>query len=269
MKRKERMILLGLIVAGVLVSFISEKEEKTNPKDYTERAFGISLEMVYVEGGTFRMGATAEQGNDAEDDEYPVRTVKIDGYYIGKYEVTEAQWNAVMGKKKSWDSLSDGCSMDGVDWYAAQAFCEKLSEQTGKRYVLPTEAQWEYAARGGNKSRQYKYAGSNDIEDVAWYKKNTDGFYLPFCMQSKKKRKKANELGLYDMSGGVYEWCLDWYGIYDKEDTDNPQGPTSGEWRVIRSGCFSRRAVECRVSCRIKAHPEQYTCGFRVVCISE
>ena len=264
MKRKERMILFGLIVAGILVSFISEKEEKTNPKDYTERAFGISLEMVYVEGGTFRMGATDEQGDDEWElsNEYPVRSVTLNSYYIGKYEVTEAQWKAVMGSPPWGDSYPKG-----VSWYAAQAFCKKLSEATGKKYVLPTEAQWEYAARGGNKSRSYKYAGGNNIKKVAWYKENKSRRNA--C---KVGRKKANELGIYDMSGNTWEWCSDWYDAYDKEDTDNPQGAAEGSCRVVRGGSWDDDAEDCRVSSRFWFSPEDIyrpNHGFRVACLSE
>ncbi len=206
MKKLLYVLTGALLLAGVWTSCEKpEKLEKESEKpfepiepelqeDYTETAFGISLEMVYVKGGTFEMGATAEQGDDAEDEERPVRTVRLDSYYIGKYEVTQAQWKAVMGttlKEQSNKAGSneikvvfghdvngegDNYPMYYVSWEEAQTFCQKLSEKTGKKYVLPTEAQWEYAARGGNKSQHYKYAGSNDIDEVAWYWNNSFGY---------------------------------------------------------------------------------------------
>ncbi|MBD5388242.1 SUMF1/EgtB/PvdO family nonheme iron enzyme, partial [bacterium] len=194
------------------------------------------IELVFVEGGTFEMGATAEQGEDVEDEEKPVRTIRLDSYHIGKYQVTQVQWKAVMGTDPS-EFKGDNLPVETVSWNDAQEFCKKLSEQTGKKYVLPTEAQWEYAARGGNKSQHYKYAGSNDIDEVAWYWGNsgvTLGENHPDYGSHPVGTKKANELGIYDMSGNVWEWCLDWYGKYDENDTENPQGPAIGSYRVAR-----------------------------------
>ena len=245
----------------LLLNIKMSEENYLAESDYTLTTFGLNMEMVYVEGGTFEMGATAEQGNDAQDDEYPVRTIKLDGYHIGKYEVTQAQWKAVMGTDPS-KSKGDNFPVENVRWYDAQSFCQKLSEATGRKYVLPTEAQWEYAARGGNKSQHYKYAGSNDIDEVAWYYyyNSSDGTHPVGT-------KKANELGLYDMSGNVWEWCSDWYGNYDANDTDNPQGSANGSYRVIRGGGRSYAARNCRVSNRSYGTP--YNCGFRVACMAE
>ncbi|MDE6694350.1 MAG: SUMF1/EgtB/PvdO family nonheme iron enzyme [Bacteroidales bacterium] len=220
------------------------------------------IELVYVEGGTFEMGATTEQSSDAYDNEKPVRTIKLDGYHIGKYEVMQAQWKAVMGTDPS-QFKGDNLPVELVSWEEAQEFCKKLSEATGKKYVLPTEAQWEYAARGGNQSQHYKYAGSNDIDEVAWYSENSDNKTHPVGT------KKANELGIYDMSGNVFEWCSDRYADqYDENDTDNPQGPSSGFYRVVRDGScqFDRSAVDYRVSVRRGAEPgwNIIYCGFRV-----
>ena len=214
------------------------------------------IELVFVEGGTFEMGATAEQGEDAQDDERPVRTIRLDGFYIGKYEVTQAQWKAVMGTEPSWFK-GDNLPVERVSWEDAQEFCQKLSEATGKKYVLPTEAQWEYAARGGNQSQHYKYAGSNDIDEVAWYYGNET---------HPVGTKKANELGVYDMSGNVWEWCSDWYASYDENDTENPQGPAKGSLRVLRGGGWGNLAVVCRVSFRHNDTPgyRRHNLGFRV-----
>ena len=281
MKKLTRMSLFGLLATGLLVSCGKEKEEKpvdpdyTAGADYTVTTFGLNMEMVYVEGGSFEMGATAEQGEDARGDEYPVRTVKLDSYHIGKYEVTQGQWEAVMGtsleEQRAGATYDHGIVGEGADypmyyvsWNEAQEFCKRLSKKTGKKYVLPTEAQWEYAARGGNKSKGYKYSGSNDIEEVAWYNYNSDK------QTHRVGTKKANELGIYDMSGNVLEWCSDWWAYpYDEDDTDNPQGPVNGSERVARGGSWNHDAIACRVAIRFDAPPgDRYgTLGFRVACL--
>ena len=216
---------------------------------------GVSFEMVYVEGGTFDMGATSEQGSDAGSDEYPVHSVTLSDYYIGKYEVTQEQWLAVMG---SWpgpapfNSYGMGANYPAyyISWDDCQNFIKKLNSLTGRTFRLPTEAEWEYAARGGNKSRHYKYSGSGNIDDVAWYDDNS----------GKKSHavgtKTANELGIYDMSGNVWEWCSDWYGGYSAEAQTNPQGPSSGSLRVLRGGSWNNSAWYCRVSDRNFSGPD-------------
>ena len=225
------------------------------------------MEVVYVTGGEFEMGATEEQGDDVDEDrEKPVRTIRLDSYYIGKYEVTQAQWQAVMGQNRyGWDyeyGKGDDYPVYYVSWNDAQEFCKRLSEATGKKYVLPTEAQWEYAARGGNKSQHYKYSGSDDIDEVAWYGGGE------FSTAHPVGTKKANELGIYDMSGNVEEWCSDWYGKYDEMDTDNPQGPAEGyaSQRVYRGGNWWSGTYSCRVSYRDgSADGVSSSRGFRVV----
>ncbi|MBD5396834.1 formylglycine-generating enzyme family protein [bacterium] len=269
-------LLAGLFTGCEKPNENSEEGDDTATKDYTETVFGINMEMVYVEGGTFEMGTTVEQGDDVWDSE-PVRTIKLDSFYIGKYEVTQAQWKTVMGTnvKEQRDKVNpeygiygegDNYSMYYINWEEAQEFCKKLSEATGKKYVLPTEAQWEYAARGGNKSQHYKYAGSDNIDDVAWYGEDDDnGTVHPIG------GKNTNELGIYDMSGNVWEWCLDWYADYDENDTDNPQGPANGTYRIQRGGSWIDRAENCRVSSRLDNSPDDrsYIAGFRVVCSSK
>lgn len=252
--------------------------DDTVTKDYTETAFGMNLEMVYVEGGTFEMGATPEQDDEDSyyrDDERPVRIVKLGSYYIGKFEVTQSQRYAVMGttleeqlavseEKNGIEGEGSDYPMYYVNWEEAQTFCQKLSERTGRKYVLPTEAQWEYAARGGNKSQHYKYAGSNDVDEVAWHYYNSEGKAYPIGT------KKANELGTYDMSGNVWEWCSDWYGNYDENETDNPQGPAEGELRMLRGGGCQDLATDCHVFMWECMKPE-YRCrvlGFRVACLA-
>ena len=223
---------------------------------YTETVKGINLKMIYVEGGTFAMGS-----NSGESDEMPVHNVTLDSYYIGETEITQAQWRAVMGSNPS-GYTGDNRPVENVSWNDAQEFCKKLSELTGKRYVLPTEAQWEYAARGGNQSKGYTYSGSNNIDEVAIYD-------VYSSKHSKVKRKRPNELGIYDMSGNVWEWCSDWYGSYSSSSQTNPQGPNSGSLRVLRGGSWFSSASYCRVANRNDNYPSYANSnyGFRVVCL--
>ena len=213
------------------------------PKIETITVKGVSFDMVFVEGGTFLMGATEEQGSDAESDEKPVHKVTLSDYYIGKYEVTQELWQAVMGKKPSHFKNKPQNPVESVSWDDCQKFLEKLNKLTGRNFRLPTEAEWEYAARGGKWSRGYKYAGSDQIDAVAWYESNSAGMTHPVG------QKAPNELGLYDMSGNVWEWCQDWYGGYSSESQTNPQGP-SGSSRVHRGGGWYYDARRCRVSGR-------------------
>ena len=241
-------------------------------------------EMVYVEGGTFTMGATSEQGtSDPWDDEYPTHQVTLSDFYIGKYEVTQQLWEYVM---KYSGTAADGTSMSayasdvwlgttpsssyGVgNYYPAyyvswedivNIFIPRLNKITGKTFRLPTEAEWEYAARGGNKSKGYKYSGSNTIGDVAWYISNSSS------KTHQVGTKSPNELGIYDMSGNVWEWCSDWYGSYSSSSQTNPTGPTSGSYRVLRGGSWGTYAQNCRVSYRYSYAPDyrdDYN-GFRL-----
>ena len=207
--------------------------------------------MVKVEGGTFMMGATSEQGSDAWDGEKPAHQVTLSDYYIGKYEVTQAEWEAVMGKNPSYFK-GDNRPVEKVSWEDCQEFIKKLNSLTGLQFSLPTEAQWEYASRGGNKSRGYKYSGSKNLKDVAWYGKNSKDQIHPVGM------KQANEIGLYDMSGNVWEWCSDWHGSYSSNSQTNPTGAASGSYRVLRGGSYYSGAGDCRVSFR-----SYYTPGNR------
>ena len=206
------------------------------------------IEMVLVEGGTFTMGATPEQGSDARDDEKPAHKVTLGSFYIGKFPVTQRLWKAVMGSNPS-HFKGDYLPVDCVSWYDVQTFLRKLNAATGKTYRLPTEAEWEYAARGGNKSLGRKYAGSNNIRLVAWYGSNSDG------TTHEVGTRFPNELDIYDMSGNVYEWCQDcWY------DSD------SSLCRVLRGGCWYNDARNCRVSYRFYIPPvlRDRGLGFRL-----
>lgn len=205
---------------------------------------GIKYNMVWVEGGTFRMGATSEQDGDAYDNEKPVHSVTLCEYYIGKTEVTQALWKAVMGSNPS-EFKGDNLPVENVSWYDCQEFIRKLNSLTGQNFRLPTEAEWEFACRGGNNSLGYKYSGSDSIDNVAWYDGNSGDKTHPVATKS------ANELGIYDMSGNVEEWCCDWYGDYTSGAQTNPKGPESGSDRVYRGGSCLNIASYCRSSIRI------------------
>ena len=204
---------------------------------------GISIEMVKVEAGSFNMGATPEMENPY-DSEKPVHRVTLtNNYYIGKYEVTQALWQAVMGSNPS-GFKGDNLPVEEVSWNECQDFISKLNAMTGKRFRLPTEAEWEYAARGGKKSRGYQYSGNNTLGDIAWYSGNSSS------RTHAVGTKQPNELGIYDMAGNVWEWCQDWKGSYSSSPLVNPIGAVSGSLRVYRGGSWSSSARGCRTSCR-------------------
>ena len=221
---------------------------------------GISIDMVRVEAGTFTMGATPEM-KDPYKDEKPTHQVTLtNDYYIGKYEVTQALWKAVMGKRPSYFK-GDNLPVEQVSWEDCQKFISKLNSITGKNFHLPTEAEWEYAARGGKKSMGYQYSGSNNLSDVAWYNGNSGN--KTHVVGS----KQANELGIYDMSGNVWEWCQDLFGSYGSSPLINPTGATSGAFRVNRGGGWYYDAWDCRSSYRLVRTPD-FCCnnlGFRLV----
>ncbi|MBO8433583.1 MAG: formylglycine-generating enzyme family protein [Bacteroidetes bacterium] len=242
----------GLKVVGSLVSGLTgEVLEGAQPesKNRIVQVGNVRFEMVYVEGGTFQMGATEEQGEDADGDENPVHRVTLSEYLIGKHEVTQALWEEVMGSNPSYDEQGGDYPVERASWNDCQEFIEKLNARTGMQFRLPTEAEWEYSARGGNRSKGYKYAGSDDLDEVGWYGDNSDEHTHPVG------RKKPNELGLYDMSGNVWEWCQDWYGDYMEESQTNPTGPQSVGTRVLRGGSGWDIASGCRVSYRYYDDP--------------
>mgnify|MGYP002673808187 CR=1 FL=1 len=214
--------------------------------------------MVYVSGGTFTMGATSEQGSDAYD-EKPTHSVTLSSFYLCKYEVTQALWKAVMGKNPS-SFKGNNLPVENVSWNDCQTFISRLNNLTGKNFRLPTEAEWEYAARGGNRSRGYKYSGSNVLSDVAWYDGNSGSKTHPVGTKS------PNELGLYDMSGNVYEWCSDWKGTYSSSAQTNPTGLSSGSFRVCRGGSWNGITWYCRSSGRNYGPPDfrYYGLGLRL-----
>jgi formylglycine-generating enzyme required for sulfatase activity len=218
---------------------------------------GVSFTMLKVVGGTFKMGATAEQ-TGADSDESPVHNVTLSDYYIGETEVTQELWTAVMGTNPSSFIGDAQRPVESVSWNDCQTFITMLNDLTGENFRLPTEAEWEYAARGGNQSKGYLYSGSNTIADVAWYRVNSydKGSSHPDYGTHAVKTKFPNELGLYDMLGNVWEWCQDWYGSYSSSAVSNPTGPALGSSRVKRGGSWYYFATYCRVANRFDNTPD-------------
>ena len=222
---------------------------------------GVKFTMMLVEGGTFAMGATSEQiVNDTPEDEFPVHNVTLSNYYIGETEVTQELWNTVMGENPSNFKGDLQCPVEMVSWDDCQTFIAKLNELTGKAFRLPTEAQWEYAARGGKQTKKYLYSGGDDLDAVAWHYYNASETTHPV------KTKRPNELHLYDMSGNVWEWCADWYGSYSADGQTNPTGPAKGAKRVVRGGAWSYMSNYAPVAYRNYCEPDfsWYACGLRL-----
>ncbi len=229
--------------------------EASAPTIQTFTVGNVSFNMIRVDGGTFMMGATNEQEEDAWDEEKPAHQVTLSSFYIGETEVTQALWEGVMESNPSFFKGSNR-PVEQVSWNKCQEFLRKLNQKTGCKFRLSTEAEWEYAARGGNKSRGYKYSGSNNLKDVAWVDDNSN------AQTHDVGKKMPNELGLFDMSGNVFEWCQDRFGDYSSDMQTNPIGPSSGADCVIRGGCFADEACYCRVSTRDFIEPD--ICGRNV-----
>ena len=225
-----------------------EAERKRRETGYSNgilKVNGIEYPMVYVSGGSFMMGS---DDSEAYSDEKPVHRVTLSSYRIGKYEVTQELWEAVMGSNPSYFKGSRR-PVENVSWEDCQTFIRKLNSLTGQTFKLPTEAQWEFAARGGNSSRGYKYSGSNYIENVGCYYDNSGS------TSHNVGTKSPNELGIYDMSGNVYEWCRDWKGTYSSSSQVDPEGPSAGSYRVFRGGSWDSGARSCCVSLRYGISP--------------
>ena len=243
-----------------------EKPEMTDLSfDIDYKGATLKLVMKPVEGGTFMMGATPEQ-QDPKDNETPVHQVTLSSYYMEETELPQAMWETVMGSNPS-EHQGALYPVENVSWNDCQTFISKfntmLKDQLpdGMQFRLPTEAEWEFAARGGNKRMGYQYSGSNAIEGVAWYNDNADGKTQIIGT------KYPNDLGIYNMSGNVFEWCQDWYGTYDSEAQTNPTGPTSGSSRVYRGGSSITSAIYCRTAIRLNITPTHTfrNRGFRLV----
>ena len=203
----------------------------------------VTFNMIRVDGGSFTMGATKEMKKPNKD-EKATHQVTLSTYYIGETEVTQGLWKAVMGNNPSFKTDDGKLPVEQVSWFDCKAFINKLNELTNRKFRLPTEAEWEFAARGGNKSRHTQYSGSSYIDEVAWFNGNNGSEPHPVAS------KKANELGIYDMTGNVWEWCQDWYGSYTTVPKTNPVGAAVGRYRVLRGCSFLDNANNCRLSAR-------------------
>jgi adhesin HecA-like repeat protein len=251
-----------------------EEQRLAEQRRQVENQRGLDrTSMVLVEGGTFQMGS-----NNGDSDEKPVHTVTVKSFYMGKYEVTQKEWAAVMGNNPS-DFKGDNLPVEKISWNEAIEYCNQLSQKEGltpayrgsgdtitcdfnaSGYRLPTEAEWEYAARGGNKGPAYEYSGGNSADSVAWYSGNSGSSTHPVGT------KQPNSLGLYDMSGNVCEWCWDWYGSYTGEAQTNPAGASSGANRVYRGGSWGSVAAYVRSADRNNYTPfyRFNSLGFRLV----
>lgn len=269
--------LVLLAVVSILIMIWSpwtdkslDEKEYSNEKiqDDEDVQISFSLEefleepndsMILVQGGTFTMGCTDNINQDLYkyecfENEYPAHQVAVSDFYIGKYEVTQKVWQALMGNNPSYFQNCDNCPVENVSWNDIQQFLSKLNAKTGKKYRLPTEAEWEYAARGGRLSEGYDYAGLSRLFDAGWggnqlsqddYRTHPVGL------------KNTNELGLYDMSGNVSEWCQDWYGRYSSSTQKNPTGPKNGYARILRGGSWNDGPENCRVSARMQIIPQK------------
>ncbi len=226
-------------------------DEPSQFKTFT--ANGVSFKMITVQGGTFTMGATDEQPSWAPSDERPAHQVILSNYYMGETEVTQELWQAVMGTNPSYFTGDLSRPVENVTWDDCQTFITQLNALTGQQFRLPTEAEWEYAARGGKQAHGFIYSGNSNVDMVAWYLNNSSSQTHPVAT------KQVNELGLYDMSGNVWEWCQDWYdaNYYYNSPATNPTGPETGSERVMRGGSYGLYDSNCRVSGRAYYTPSR------------
>ena len=259
--RAGRSFLTIIIIIGLCLLPLSCKKKKKiqGVEETTVTANGVTFTMIQVIGGSFVMGS--EEGNaDAEVNEKPARKVTVSNFWIGKTEVTQQLWQAVMGSNPSYFKGHD-LPVEQVSWNDCQEFIKRLNNLTGRQFRLPTEAEWEYAARGGTRTSNYKYSGGNTSGDVAWYWGNAND------KTHSVGRKRGNELGICDMTGNVWEWCQDWYGYYHPDAQHNPKGAKSGRYRVNRGGawCFEQKAA--RNTARFANRPDgKYkSVGLRLV----
>ena len=241
---------------------LQQKLQELRDSYFKDKVFsvnGVSFKMIHVEGAKFQMG-----NKDGLYIEKPIHDVTVSDYHIGETTVTQALWMAVMGNNPSYFK-GDNLPIECVCWNDCQVFIGKLNEKlehilSGYRFRLPTEAEWEFASRGGQKSKKYNFSGSNTIDDVGWYENNSNNTTHPV------KSKSPNELGLYDMSGNVWEWCEDFYGDYRSSSQINPKGSSSGSYRVLRGGCWNNPSSLCRITYRGGVSPEgqNNTYSFRL-----
>ena len=233
-------------------------DDKSFPIEISGIQYG---KMIYVQGGSFKMGS------DHFDWSLPIHDVTLDDFYIGETQVTQALWTAVTGNNPSDEyygyGREDNFPVNSVSWDdVTNLFLPELNRLTGMKFRLPTEAEWEFAARGGNLSKGYKYSGSNKLNDVAWSERNSQHEENGLMYVHPVAEKLPNELGLYDMSGNVCEWCSDFFApSYQSEPVVNPTGPASGKSRVFRGGSYHNSPVNLRVGHRC-GNPPGFKASF-------
>lgn len=248
------MIAIVLFVMGVNVA-----------NAQSENDLFTRLNMIEVEGGTFAMGCAGIDGMECPGKERPVHSVTLSSFYMMKTEVTQALWREVMGNNPSKFVGCDDCPVEMISWNEIEAFIIELNNLTGKTFRLPTEAEWEYACRGGNKSKGYYFSGDNKVSNTAWSVETSGEKTQPVA------KLAPNELGLYDMSGNVWEWCNDWYFGYKSAAQTDPKGSDNGLYKVVRGGAWNSNFYDCRISFRSSETPEtaMESIGFRLVMVKE
>jgi len=254
------------VVSSETLQNPSSKETSAGPKPgevWRDQATG--MEFVFVKGGCFQMGDTF---GDGDKDEKPAREVCVGDFWMGVHEVTQGQWERMMGSNPSYLKSGDRYPVEQVDWGDVQGFIQRLNARSGKKYRLPTEAEWEYAARSGGKSEKWPGTSSeNDLGRYAWFVRNSESKTHPVG------KKSPNSLGLYDMSGNVWEWCHDWYdpAYYKGSPRNNPGGPEKGQSKVIRGGSYVNAPRDARASTRYWFGPRNHYLyvGFRLVFSAE
>lgn len=245
MKPKEKILYIPFLFLLLCLTILPLAiNDSLHAEDLKHVGSIEGMEFVLVKGGCFEMGDIFGGGNANEK---PTHEICVGDYYISKYEVTQGQWNEINYNNPSSIKNCDDCPVDNVSWNGVQTFIEKLNQKTGEKYRLPTEAEWEYASRSGGEDE--KWAGTNrelELEKYAWYGSNWKKGYKPVA------QKASNGLGIYDMSGNVWEWCSDWYGdnYYKNSRRYNPKGPPSGIHRVFRGGCWKNGIRDIRASAR-------------------
>ena len=263
----KRLSIYSAIILSLAFAVSCKKNDKPEEQDTDQSGKietfivnGVSFDMVFVKGGTFSMGWIDERdGTDADDwingSSKPTQSVTLSDYKIGKFPVTQSLWKAVMDGENPSYFKGDNLPVERVNWLDAQEFIEKLNALTVKKFRLPTESEWEFAARGGTKNNGFKYSGSNNLNEVAWYSANSGS------KTNSVGTKKANELGIFDMSGNVWEWVGDRYERYTEEAKTNPTGPITGNNRVNRGGCwgawssYDDNEMLCRIAFRDHSNP--------------
>jgi sulfatase modifying factor 1 len=220
----------------------------------------IETSMISIYGGVFIMGCTSDQGSECTHDEFPIHKVQLSGFKLLKTEVTQGMWQSVMGNNPSYNKRSTQFPVENVSYTEIEKFIDVLNAMSSHQYRLPTEAEWEFAARGGNKSKSTLFSGSSDAHSVSWNIGNSSN------TSHIAGYKNANELGLFDMSGNVWEWCSDWYGEYRSVEESDPRGALDGTDKVIRGGSYSGSIWFCRNAIRIRYAPsyKSHFIGFRL-----